>query len=218
MNPVRILLADDHNLVRAGIRSLIEHSSDYEVVGEAINGVQLLELAMTLKPDLIISDIAMPAMNGLIALRELHAQAPDMKVLILSMHATSEFILEALSHGASGYLLKDAAAIELDLAIKAILRGERYLSPQVADTLVTKMFNPQESSAPSKDNRLTARQVEILKLIASGKSIKEIAFDLDLSTKTVETHRAQIMERLEIRDIPNLVLYAVRSGLISVNP
>ena len=215
MKPYRILLADDHALVRAGIRSLLEKLPDTEIVGEAGDGREALSLVQTLQPNIVLMDVAMPGLNGLEAVSRLQKEFPEIKVIILSMHANEEYVIQALRAGACGYLLKDAATVELEMALQAVDRGENYLSPafskQVIDNYVARV-----SGHPGALDQLTSRQREILQLIAEGKNTKEIAALLSVSVKTVETHRAQLMERLDIHDVPGLVRYAIRMGLISL--
>jgi len=212
-----VILADDHQLVRAGIRSLIEDFAGFQVVGEADDGEKAVALATEVQPDVVLMDITMPRLGGIDALPRLKQASPASRVLILSMYDGSDFVMQALRGGADGYLLKDAAAIELQLALEAVVAGRRYLSPAVSGTVVSCALQPSSPAQGSPQALLTPRQVEILKLLASGKGAKEVAFELGLSVKTVETHRAQIMERLHIRDLPRLVLYAVRHGLVSVD-
>jgi DNA-binding NarL/FixJ family response regulator len=212
MPALRVLLADDHALVRAGMRSLLRDIEGVAVVGEAADGGQALALAERERPDVVLLDIAMKGMNGLEAaarFRELH---PGIKVIILSMHASEEYVLQALRAGAAAYLIKDSATAELELALRSVMRGETYLSPAISRQVVEGYV--QRVGAGAGENPLTPRQREVLKRIAEGRSTKEIAFDLGLSVKTVETHRAQIMERLGIRDVAGLVRYAMRTGLV----
>ncbi len=209
---IRVLLADDHSLVRAGIRSLLGAMADVEVVGEAASGEEALELAARQQPDVVLMDIAMKGITGLEAAARMRETHPAVRVVILSMHSGEEYVLQALRAGAAGYLLKDAATGELELALRSVMRGESWLSPAVSRQVVEGYV--QRSGAEAAPDVLTARQREVLRLVASGKSTKEIAFFLNLSVKTVETHRAQIMERLGIRDVPGLVRYALRTGLV----
>ena len=209
---IRVVLADDHALVRAGMRSLLNAMADVAVVGEASSGEEALELAGRERPDIVLMDIAMKGMSGLDAaarLRELH---PEVRVVILSMHAGEEYVLKALRAGAVGYLLKDAATGELELALRSVMRGESWFSPAVSRQVVEGYV--QRVGGEAVADTLTVRQREVLKLVAGGKSTKEIAYQLKLSVKTVETHRAQIMERLGIRDVAGLVRYALRTGLV----
>jgi len=212
MPALRVLLADDHALVRAGMRSLLRDIEGVEVVGEAADGGQALALAERERPDVVLLDIAMKGMNGLEAaarFRELH---PGIKVIILSMHASEEYVLQALRAGAAAYLIKDSATAELELALRSVMRGETYLSPAISRQVVEGYV--QRVGAGAGEDPLTPRQREVLRRIAEGRSTKEIAFDLGLSVKTVETHRAQIMERVGIRDVAGLVRYAMRTGLV----
>lgn len=215
MTPIRILLADDHALVRAGIRSLLEQMPDVQVVGEVDNGLAALASIGTLAPDILLADIAMKGLNGLEAAARAATEFPRVKVIILSMHANEEYVMRALRAGTVGYLLKDSATFELELAIRAVMRGETYLSPAISRTVIEGYLGRVVGAATPLAEPLTPRQRQILKLVAEGHSTKEIAFTLELSGKTVETHRAQLMERLGIRDVPGLVKYALRIGLIS---
>jgi DNA-binding NarL/FixJ family response regulator len=209
---IRVLLVDDHALVRAGIRSLLGAMADVQVVGEAASGEEGLEMAEREQPDVVLMDIAMKRLTGLEAAARLRERHPSIRVVILSMHSGEEYVLQALRAGAVGYLLKDAATGELELALRTVIRGESWLSPSVSRQVVEGYV--QRSSTDAVPEVLTARQREVLRLVAGGKSTKEIAFFLNLSVKTVETHRAQIMERLGIRDVAGLVRYALRTGLI----
>jgi DNA-binding NarL/FixJ family response regulator len=209
---IRVLLADDHALVRAGIRSLLGAMAEVEVVGEAASGEEALELAARQQPDVVLMDIAMRGITGLEAAAAMRERFPHVRVVILSMHSGEEYVLQALRAGAAGYLLKDAATGELELALRSVMRGESWLSPAVSRQVVEGYV--QRTGGESTPEVLTARQREVLRLVAGGKSTKEIAFLLNLSVKTVETHRAQIMDRLGIRDVAGLVRYALRTGLV----
>jgi DNA-binding NarL/FixJ family response regulator len=211
-SPIRVLLADDHALVRAGMRSLLGGMAQVQVVAEAASGEEALQLAERERPDVVLMDIAMKGMTGLEAAARLRERSPGVRVVILSMHAGEEYVLQALRAGAVGYLLKDAATGELELALRSVMRGESWFSPAVSRQVV-EGYVQRVGGEPGADV-LTARQREVLRLVAGGKSTKEIAFDLNLSVKTVETHRAQIMERLGIRDVAGLVRYALRTGLV----
>lgn len=214
MNLIRVLLADDHNLVSAGIRSLLEGLEDIRVVAEARDGREALGLIKTHRPDVVLMDIAMKGLNGLEATAQVKKEFPETHVVILSMHSSEEHVLQALRAGASGYLLKDSATLELELAVKMVMRGETYLSPPVSKHVIEGYIR-RVSGEQHPIDLLTPRQREILQLIAEGCSTKEIAARLQVSVKTVETHRAQLMERLKIHDIPGLVRYAIRIGLIT---
>jgi DNA-binding NarL/FixJ family response regulator len=214
MNQTRVLLADDHALVRAGIRALMEKIPDVEVVGEAGTGREALELVRSTLPNIVLMDIAMTELGGLEALPRITKDFPSVKVVILSAHANEEYVIRALREGASGYMLKDSATTELELAINSVIQGKIYLSPSISRTVIADYLQ-RVSGAFSPLEQLTARQREILQLIAEGKNTKEIAAELDISIKTVESHRLQLMDRLNIHDIPGLVRYAIRSGLVS---
>lgn len=208
---IRVLLADDHTLVRAGIRALLLTMPEVEVVGEAADGEAALQLASRLLPDIVLMDITMKGMNGLQAAARLRQELPSARVIVLSMHATGDYLEQALRAGAAGYLLKDAATLELQLALAAVARGDTYLSPAVSAQVVEGYL---QHDKPASELTLTPRQAQVLELIAAGHSTKEIAFMLKLSGKTVDTHRAQLMERLGIHDVAGLVRYAIRIGLI----
>jgi len=214
VKPVRVLLADDHTLVRAGLRKLLESIVGMEVVGECGDGLELLALAETLQPDLVLMDIAMPGLNGLEATARVLKQWPQTRVLILSMHQNEEYVRQALRHGAVAYLLKDAAPMELELAIQAVLQGGTYLSPAVSKGVLSDYVQRLRGEDPGADV-LTPRQREVLQLIAEGHSSKEVARRLDLSVKTVETHRSLLMKQLDIHEVTGLVRYAMRLGLLS---
>jgi len=214
LKPVRVLLADDHTLVRAGLRKLLESLPNIEVVGEASDGLELLELAARMQPQVILMDIAMPGLNGLEATGRITKSWPDIRVLILSMHQNSEYIRQALRQGAVAYLLKDSAPMELELALKAVLNGETYLSPAVSKGVVSDYVQRLRKEEQPID-ALTPRQREVLQLIAEGQSTKDIARRLDLSVKTVETHRTQLMKQLDIHEVAGLVRYALRTGLVT---
>lgn len=214
MSTIRVVLADDHALVRAGIRALLEKLPGIEVVGEANNGREALELIKSSSPNLILLDISMSELGGLEALPRIVKEHPAVKVLILSGHANEEYVLRALRSGAAGYMLKDAATAELQLAIDCVIHGKTYLGPSISRTAIDSYIG--RVGAPfSPLEQLTPRQREILQLVAEGKNTKEIAHLLEISIKTVEAHRLQLMARLSIHDLPGLVRYAVRSGLVS---
>ena len=214
MTTTRVLIAEDHALVRAGFRALLSNCPDIQVVAETGDGRQALRLAQEVQPDVILMDISMPGLNGLEATARLVSEHPEMRVIILSMHADEEYVLRALRAGASGYLLKDSDAAELELAITAVVRGETYLSPHVSKHVIADYLHlvGSESGAHAQ---LTPRQREVLQLIAEGHTTKQIAQILSVSEKTAMTHRTQLMERLDIHDIAGLVRYAIRTGLVS---
>jgi len=212
VRPLRLLLADDHTLVRAGLRALLDGMDGVTVVAEADNGEQAVALALEHEPDVAQLDITMPGINGLQAAERILAQLPDTRIVILSMHSGEEYVNRALALGVSGYLVKDAATHELRAALEAVAAGQTYLSPR----LTSQLFGSRpHQGEPAPKSALTTRQTEVLRLLALGRSVKEIAHELQLSAKTVETYRAQIMVRLGLRDIASLVRYAIRTGLIS---
>ena len=210
---IRILLADDHTLMRAGIRSLLEKMDSIVVVAEASDGREALELIREHLPEVVLMDLAMPGLNGLEAVIRTSREFPTVKVIVLSMHRNMEYVVQALRGGARGYLLKDAATSELNIAIKAVAANGIYLSPRISQSVIDEYLKRVENHS-SRRNLLTPRQREIVQLIAEGRSAKDIAFMLKLSVKTVDAHRSQLMNRLEIHDVPGLVRYAIRSGLV----
>ena len=214
-----LLLVDDHSLIRAGVRALVLDIPGYAVVGEANDGSQLLEMVEQLSPDIVLLDISMKETGGLEALQRLKRVRPQSKVLILSMHTDPTLIMQALESGAHGYLLKDTTATELEHALDALRNNERYLSPAIAHTVINQALTRTQKNQPTiaDSHNLTARQLEILRLIVRGKSTREIANGLGLSIKTVETHRSQIMKRLQIFDVAGLVLFCVRERIISLD-
>lgn len=205
--PVRIVLADDHDLVRSGIKALLSMIKGVQVIAEARNGQELITLAESLLPDIVMTDISMPGTDGIAAIAHLHTTRPQMHLLVLSMYDTVDFVKRAVANGACGYLMKDAPPFELEQAVRSVMATGSYFSPVIAQRLL-------QPSEPTASDELTERQIEILRLIAQGKASKEIAFELGLSPKTVDVHRARIMDRLQLGDIASLTLYAVRKGLI----
>jgi DNA-binding NarL/FixJ family response regulator len=214
MSPIRILIADDHRLLRAGIRALIENFGGVEIIAEASNGQEALAAIAVHRPDLVLTDIAMPVMNGLELTARLVRDFPAIKTIILSMHSDEEHVCRALQAGAMGYLLKDSGTAELHGAIQAVARGESYLSPVISKHVIADYI--RRTGSPARVP-LTPRQREILRLIALGQTTKAIARTLGISIKTVETHRAQLMERLRIYDVAGLVRHAIRSGLAQLD-
>lgn len=218
MSVIRVILADDHALARAGIRALLAPIAGVQILAEAADGLQALDLVRALRPDLLVADISMPGLSGLDLTERVAATVPGTRTLILSMHADRAYALRALQAGAAGYLLKDAGAAEIELAIRAVARGENYLSPAVSKHVLDDYHARLAAQQNDAGQVLTARQREVLRLIAEGHSTKMIAHKLDLSVKTIETHRTQIMQRLKIHDIAGLVRYAIRHGLIPPEP
>jgi DNA-binding NarL/FixJ family response regulator len=216
MKKLRVILADDHALVRAGIRVLIESLPDVAVVGEAGNGLEAVELIRRTTPDIAVLDIGMPELNGLAATDIIATDFPRVKVIILSMHQGQEFVMSAFRAGVAGYIVKDAATAELGAAIRAVALGATYLSPAISKTVLLNAQGGGGSPHPLRE--LTVRQLQVLRLVVEGRTMKEIAARLGLSVKTVEAHRAQMTERLGIHDVPGLVRYAMRIGLLRPEP
>jgi len=211
---MKVILADDHHLVRSGIRALLESITGVFVVAEAGDGREALDLIQQHRPDVALLDITMPGLNGLEVAARVRESCPRTRVIVLSMHAGETYVAQALRAGVAGYLLKDSAASDLQAALEAVGRGGSFLSPAISQQVVASYLRGEIPSADPLEG-LSPRQREVLQLIAEGRSTKEIAADLSLSIKTVETHRAQIMERLGIRDVPGLVRFAIRAGLIT---
>jgi DNA-binding NarL/FixJ family response regulator len=203
---IHVVIADDHPLVRSGVRSLLESIPQASVIAEVSDGIELLDLLGSIQPDVVITDIAMPGMDGLAALSQIRVRYPDVRVIVLSMHDSAEMVKRAIVSGAAAYLRKDASEFELASAIHSVMKTGSYISAGVANLLM-------ESSDAPVEVVLTPRQIEILKMLACGQSSKEIGFALGLSPKTVDVHRMRIMERLGVRDLASLVVYAVRKGL-----
>jgi two-component system, NarL family, nitrate/nitrite response regulator NarL len=204
---INVVIADDHPLVRSGIRSLLKGIPEVDVIAEVADGAELLALLDSVRPDVVITDITMPGMDGLTALAEIRTRHPAVKVIVLSMHDSAHIVKRAVAAGASAYLRKDASDFELASAIHSVMRTGSYISAAVAKLLM-------DPSEPAVEDVLTPRQLEILTLLAQGKSSKEIGFTLGLSPKTVDVHRMRVMERLGVRDVASLVVYAVRNGLV----
>ncbi|MGH9870415.1 MAG: response regulator [Candidatus Polarisedimenticolia bacterium] len=215
MKPIRVLLADDHTLVRAGIRSLLESQPGVEVVAESGDGRETLELIIKHEPDVALLDIGMPGLNGLEVARRVAKESPRTRIVVLSMYADRTYLRQALRAGVAGYLLKGAAVAELPLALESVMRGETYLTPRISQEVVQGFLRESQNEEPGPLEGLTKRQREILQLIAEGRSTKEIAQILDVSVKTIETHRMRMMDRLGIHDVPGLVRFAIRAGIVS---
>lgn len=216
MSGLRIVLADDHTILRHGLRVLLERQPDFLVVGEASNGREAIEVAQQQSPDVVLMDVAMPIMNGIEAAARISGALPKVAVVILSMHADESYILRALKSGARGYLLKDSAESDLIQAVRAVAAGKAFFSPAVSKVLAEDYIRQvQQRGVEDPYDLLTARERELLQLIAEGKSAKEIAALLNLSAYTVDTHRGNLMQKLNVHSIPELILYAVRKGIIS---
>lgn len=214
MNPVRVLMVDDHALVRAGLRRLIQEIDGVEIIDEASDATSALAIAEASHPELVMMDIGMPHINGLEATAKIKALLPDIQVIIVSMYCSEEDVLQALRSGASGYLLKNSSPAEIAIAIDAVMSGGVYLSPQVSKSVVDGYLDRVRINSQSSGT-LTPRQREVLNLIAQGLSTKEIARQLGISAKTVETHRTQLMARLDIHEVAGLVRYAIKAGVIN---
>jgi two-component system response regulator NreC len=216
MKKLRILLADDHIVMRTGLRALLERQPNLEVVGESENGRETVALAASLRPDVVVMDVGMPVLNGIEATQTIVTQCPAIAVVILSMHADESYVMRALKAGARGYLLKDSAAADLMGAIQAISQGKSFFSPKVSRILAEDYVRIlKQKGAVDTYDLLTSREREILQLLAEGKTNKEVATALNISLYTVETHRSHILQKLNLHNSAELVLYAVRKGIIS---
>lgn len=217
--PIQVLLADDHDILRDGLRALLSMAGDIEVVGEARSGREAVAEAERLQPDVVLMDITMPELDGVEACRRIRQQFPEMRVLFLTMHEAEEYFFRALRAGGSGYIVKRTVAADLMAAIRAVARGDSFLSPSVAHTLVSEYMGraarPAQPREESSYQTLTSREREVLQLVAEGYSNQEIADQLQLSIKTVQSHRAAVMQKLGLKDITHLVRYAVRHGLVN---
>jgi two-component system response regulator NreC len=216
MKKLRLLLADDHVVMRSGLRALLERQLNLEVVGESENGRETVELAASLRPDVVVMDVGMPVLNGIEATKAIVSKQPATAVVILSMHADESYVMRALKAGARGYLLKDSAAADLIGAVQAISRGKSFFSPKVSRILAEDYVRVlKQKGAVDSYDLLTDREREILQLLAEGKGNKEVATSLNISPYTVETHRGHILQKLNLHNAAELVLYAVRKGIIS---
>ncbi len=216
MSNLKILLADDHKITREGLRSLLDKQQDMDVVAEAKDGRTAVRMTGELLPDVVIMDVSMPDLNGVQATKQIVGQSPDVKIIGLSMHSDSLFVTEMLKSGASGYLLKDCAFEELAQAIRTVVAGKTYLSPSISGVVVNDYLHRLAKVDLAESDVLTGRELEVLQLIAEGNSTKQTALKLHISVKTVETHRRQIMNKLDIYTIAELTKYAIRKGLTSL--
>ncbi len=216
MSKIRILVADDHGIVRKGLRFLLERQPEMEVVGEAAEGREAVRLSDELKPNVVIMDVAMPQLNGIDATSQIMKSNPNTGIVMLSMHADESYLVRALSAGAKGYLLKDAAEVDLVRAVQVVAQGRPFFCPQIAQSLLEDYVRSlQQRGLQDSYELLTDREREVLQLLAEGKSNKEVATILDLSTYTVETHRTNLMHKLNLHNTAEIVLYAVRKKIIS---
>jgi len=216
MRKIRVLLADDHQLMRSGLRLMLERESDMSVVGEASDGREAVALAKSLKPDVVVMDIAMPNLSGIEAAHQMIQENPELGIVMVSMHSDETYVLRALKAGSRGYLLKDSAEADLIKAIHVVAGGKSFFSPAISKVLLDDYVrNLKRSGTEDAYELLTPREREVLQLIAEGKSNKDIANLLNLSVYTVESHRSNLMEKLNLRGLPELILYAVRKGIIS---
>ena len=218
MSKIRVLLAEDHTIVRKGIRSLLDDEPSIEVVGEAANGREAVAQASALKPDIVVMDHTMPLLNGLEATRQLRKALPDVRVLILTMHTNEEYVFQFLQAGAAGYLVKQTAPTDLITAIRTIYAGDSFLSPKISKAVIDEYVRSSEASGrASLENVLTEREREVLQLVAEGLSNQEIAGQLHISAKTVGVHRLNLMQKLDLHNLADLTEYAIRAGIISVD-
>jgi DNA-binding NarL/FixJ family response regulator len=215
MAPLRILIADDHGIVRRGVRALLESQSGWRVCGEAATGAEAVCKARQLKPDVIVMDITMPELSGWEATRQIRAQVPGATVLILSMHETGQAVREVLKAGAQGYVLKSDLDRNLIAAVRALGHGERFFSQKVSEIVIEDYLSPESVRREADGQLLTARQRDVVRLLAEGKTNKEVATELGISVKTAEAHRTNVMQRLKLRSFSDLVRYAVRQGIVN---
>jgi DNA-binding NarL/FixJ family response regulator len=216
LGPLRILIADDHEVARRGIRSLLEGHPGWEIVGEAKDGREAVELGATLKPDIFLLDIGMPNLNGLDAARQILTMNPDARILILTIHDSEQVVREVLAAGARGFLLKSDAGRDLMAGVEALQNKRTFFTPRVAQMMLDGYLRPQGENGGSSQCVLTPREREVIQLVAEGKTTKEIATTLNLSVKTAETHRTNLMRKLDLHSVADLTLYAVRNGIVQI--
>jgi len=217
MSQIKVLLAEDHTIVRKGICSLIDGKADIQVLGEAEDGREAIERAEALAPDIVLMDITMPHLNGLEATRQIKKRCPQVKILALTMYTNEEYILQIIQAGASGYVIKQAAPAELISAIHAVYRGDMFLSPSVSKVIIDEYMKHKAPNVSAKYDELTDREREVLQLLAEGHSNRSIAKELNISIKTARVHRIRVMKKLECQSVSDLVKYAIRKGIISLN-
>jgi len=217
MKRITILLADDHQVVREGFRSLLEREHDMKVIGEAKNGRQAVQLARNLRPEVVVIDIAMPLLNGLEAARQIRRAVPDAKVLILSAHSDDAYVEQMAALGAAGFLLKHTSSHDLAEAIREVQKGHVFFAPSISKQVKDRSQKPSDPEGSKKSNRLSSREIEVLQLIAEGKPNKQVAAELGVSFKTVDKHRQNLMSKLNIHDIAGLTRYAISEGIIESN-
>jgi len=215
---ISVLIAEDHALVRAGVRALLDFEPDMEVIGEAITGEDAANIVRERSPDIVLMDLNLPGGGGLLAIKEIKKCAPDVKILVVTMHKTDEYIHEALRNGASGYILKESAHSELIFAMRRVLEGKTYVSPDVAEVVIANISSTYQKAAPTPvaTSPLTPRELEVLKLVAQGYSNKQVADRMNLSIKTIEKHRSSVMKKLNLRNTVMLASYAIKNGHIKV--
>jgi DNA-binding NarL/FixJ family response regulator len=216
MPPIRVLIADDHPLIRSGLRALLEREGEFQVVGEASDGYEAIELATHLKPDVAMLDVGMPRLNGIDAAQHISERLPKVRIVVVSMHSDEAYVLRALKSGARGYLLKASSETDILAGIRAVAAGHAYFSPKITKLLVEEYVNEmRRRGAEDSYDLLSIREKEILQLLVEGKANREIAEMLHISVSTVETHRNNVFQKLGIHNLPELILYAVRKGLVS---
>ena len=213
IQPLRVLIADDHTLVRESLVGLLQAAGDMQVVAQAADGIEAVEKALQTRPDVVVADLSMPRLNGIEVVRRLHEALPDTKILVLTMHQEEEYVLQAVRAGAAGYLVKDSAAAELLAAVRSLREGRGYFGPQASKTLADQLQHP-ERTLDDPYGRLTPREREVFHLMAEGLTTKEIARRLDISVKTAENHRARVLGKLDVRNTAELVRLALRKGLL----
>lgn len=215
--PIRIVLADDHQIIREGVRTLLSAEKDFEIIGEAEDGKEAIHLVEEKQPDILVMDISMENMDGIEATRQIHKKFPDVRIVALSMYQAKQYVSNMLEAGASGFLLKDCAGEELVTAIRSILKGKSYLSPEISEVVVSDYVNQLKTHKNSVENLFTEREREVLRLVVDGKSTRQIADELFVSVKTIETHRQQIMKKTGLKSIAELTKFAIREGLTGLD-